>query len=134
MSKIENNRIYYDAYNEIRCDKFALEKFVKESEEKDKTISDLEAKLAEKEKEIEINKNALKKLIKNCDTVKCGHKISFAIEQLEEVKAYINETDIRKLTESCFLSGEAMRQALNITKYIDNQINVLKEKQHENKI
>ena len=51
MSKEEHDKIFYDPMNEIVCDRFALEKLVKESEEKDKTISDLEAKLAESEKE-----------------------------------------------------------------------------------
>lgn len=49
-----NNRIYYDPHNEIRCDKFALEKLVKESEEKDKTIADLATKLALIEKALEL--------------------------------------------------------------------------------
>ena len=30
-----SNNIFYDPYNEIRCDRFALEKLVKESEAKD---------------------------------------------------------------------------------------------------
>lgn len=66
MSKIEHNRIYYDPYNEIICDKFALEKLVKEREEKDKTIADLETKLEKADQD----------------------KISFCIEKLEKVKDY----------------------------------------------
>ena len=39
------NNIFYDPYNEIRCDRFALEKLVKESEAKDKRIAELEEQL-----------------------------------------------------------------------------------------
>lgn len=39
------NNIFYDPYNEIRCDKFALKKLVKESEAKDKRIAELEEQL-----------------------------------------------------------------------------------------
>ena len=35
-----SNNIFYDPYNEIRCDRFALEKLVKESEAKDQRIAD----------------------------------------------------------------------------------------------
>ena len=37
-----SNNIFYDPYNEIRCDRFALEKLVKESEAKDQRIAELE--------------------------------------------------------------------------------------------
>ena len=40
-----SNNIFYDPYNEIRCDRFALEKLVKESEAKDQRISELEEQL-----------------------------------------------------------------------------------------
>ena len=37
-----SNNIFYDPYNEIRCDRFDLEKLVKESEAKDQRIAELE--------------------------------------------------------------------------------------------
>ena len=40
-----SNNIFYDPYNEIRCDRFALEKLVKESEAKDQRIAELEEQL-----------------------------------------------------------------------------------------
>ena len=40
-----SNNIFYDPYNEIRCDRFALEKLVNESEEKDQRIAELEEQL-----------------------------------------------------------------------------------------
>lgn len=40
-----SNNIFYDPYNEIRCDRFALEKLVKESEAKDQRIAELEQDL-----------------------------------------------------------------------------------------
>ena len=40
-----SNNIFYDPYNEIVCDKFALEKLVNESEAKDQRIVELEEQL-----------------------------------------------------------------------------------------
>ncbi len=40
-----SNNIFYDPYNEIRCDRFALEKLVNESEAKDQRIAELEEQL-----------------------------------------------------------------------------------------
>ena len=40
-----SNKIFYDPYDEIRCDIFALEKLVKESEAKDQRIAELEEQL-----------------------------------------------------------------------------------------
>ena len=37
-----SKNIFYDPYNEIVCDRFALEKLVKENEEKDQRIAELE--------------------------------------------------------------------------------------------
>ena len=45
-----SNNIFYDPYNEIRCDRFALEKLVKESEAKDQRIAELEEQLKKKPK------------------------------------------------------------------------------------
>lgn len=41
-----SNKIFYDPYNEIRCDRFALERLIKESEAKDQRIEELEEQLA----------------------------------------------------------------------------------------
>ena len=46
-----SNNIFYDPYNEIRCDRFALEKLVKESEAKDQRIAELEEQLKNVRKE-----------------------------------------------------------------------------------
>jgi hypothetical protein len=40
-----SKNIFYDPYNEIVCDRFALEKLVKEDEEKDQRIAELEEQL-----------------------------------------------------------------------------------------
>ena len=40
-----SNNIFYDPYNEIRCDRFALETLVKECEAKDQRIAELEEQL-----------------------------------------------------------------------------------------
>ena len=45
-----SNNIFYDPYNEIRCDRFALEKLVNESEAKDQRIAELEEQLKKKPK------------------------------------------------------------------------------------
>ena len=45
--------------------------------------------LAEKDKEVEICQNAIKKLIRNCNTVMCKNKIDYAVEKLEKVKEFL---------------------------------------------
>ena len=49
-----SNNIFYDPYNEIRCDRFALEKLVKESEAKDQQIAELQKQLTITEKALEL--------------------------------------------------------------------------------
>ena len=49
-----SNNIFYDPYNEIRCDRFALEKLVKESEAKDQRIAELQKQLTITEKALEL--------------------------------------------------------------------------------
>lgn len=56
MSKVEHNGIYYDPNNEIVCDKRTLNNLIVENEHYKKKIADLEAKLAEAQKTIEIQK------------------------------------------------------------------------------
>ena len=73
-----SNNIFYDPYNEIRCDRFALEKLIKESEAKDQRIAELKQQLAEKEKEIEYQESMKILAVEN--------KNKKAIEQLEKVK------------------------------------------------
>lgn len=121
MSKIENNRIYYDPYNEIRCDRFALEKLVKESEEKDKTIADLEAKLAEKEKENELMAKTLR-MTKCIEKEINQDKISFAVEQLEKVKELL----LSKAIQITGTSVDTVR-LYSINEIFNNQIKQLKE-------
>lgn len=47
-----SKNIFYDPYNEIRCDRFALEKLIKESEAKDQRIAELQKQLEEKDADI----------------------------------------------------------------------------------
>lgn len=70
-----SNNIFYDPYNEIRCDRFALEKLVKESEAKDQRIAELEEQL----------KNATKQVKKEvCDDIEAKQK-----EQKEFLKIVV---------------------------------------------
>lgn len=69
MSKEEHNKIFYDPMNEIVCDRFALEKLVKESEAKDKHISDIREQLAITEKALELAVSQLddaKDMLREC--------------------------------------------------------------------
>ena len=90
--------------------------------DKDRKIADLEAKLAEKDKEIESYKH-FKITIGTMENNQVDissttyinqDKISFALEQLEKVKEFVNE-----------IYGEY--SASVTTNFIDNQINQLKE-------
>ena len=81
-------------------------------------VADLEAKLAEKEKQLENAQNL--KAIEVADELSLKlskihnqDKISFAVEQLEKVKEFVNE-----------IYGEY--SASVTTNFIDNQINELK--------
>ena len=95
---------------------------------KDKQIAKLEAKLVEKDKEIEIVKHerdanggsymsACKMLTKERQD-----KISFAVEQLEKVKELVEE---KSMTQSPF--GTQKIYASDVSSIVDNQINELKE-------
>ena len=99
---------------------------------KDKQIAKLEAKLKEKDKEIEIVKHerdangasymsACKMLTKERQD-----KISFAIEQLEKVKDIIlNERKITSFNFDIFNKGKDTA-LFWLNEQIDNQINVLR--------
>ena len=118
----------------IDCDLQTAYAYIKGQEQK---IADLEAKLAEKDKEIErvkqeqtnyyrFGENVKKVTIKtidgkNFDVYNDGYqdKISFAVEQLEKVKEYA-DIDYRK---HCYIG------AVELDKFIDNQIKQLKEMQ-----
>lgn len=104
-----------------QCEDCAI-KQMQENDNKDKTISDLEAKLAEKQKEIEVLK--IQRDLwgglynhKNKDQ----DKISFAVEQLEKVK----ERYPRKTT---MWSSDKTEDGFEyVSDYIDNQIEELKK-------
>ena len=87
MSKVEHNGIYYDPKNEIVCDKRALNNLIAENEHYKKQIADLEAKLAEKDAEIEELKKSRTYIMNFGNKVKevkvvddDQDKISFAVE------------------------------------------------------
>ena len=79
-----------------------------EYQQKDRQLADLEAKLAEKDKEIKQN------------------KISFTIEQLEKVKKEFNERKLEYITMETKIHIYGLRID-RINELIDNQINELKE-------
>ena len=105
--------------------------------DKDRKIADLEAKLAEKEKEI--SEVLAKQSITCLNTIKKAYqdKISFAVEQLEKVKNKIESKveSIYKILDdlNIKIAGESTSRELNayeeIAKDIDNQIKQLKEKE-----
>lgn len=89
-------------------------------------IADLEAKLAEKEKENELMAKTLK-MTKFVEKEVIQDKISFCIEQLEKVRELINKNYFYNLSsDSCTFDK------LEVDFQIDNQIEQLKEmKQYE---
>ena len=105
--------------------------------DKDRKIADLEAKLAEKEKEI--SEVLAKQSITCLNTIEkaCQDKISFAVEQLEKVKNKIESKveSIYKILDDLNIKivGESTSRELNayeeIAKDIDSQIKQLKEKE-----
>ena len=125
-----SNNIFYDPYNEIRCDRFALEKLIKESEAKDQRIAELQKQLAEKDKEIErlnlefeTQEDWQEKWQKLYDET-CNlnqDKISFAVEQLEKVKELVGEKGV---VSSPF--GTLKIYASDVSEIIDNQIKAIK--------
>lgn len=106
--------------------RLGVEAFGKDIHEKAlETLMIMKEQLAEKEKEIEINKNALKKLIKNCNTVKCENKISFAVEQLNLLYKTLTTEDVwRAMQKGWWLNNG---KCLQLRQIIDNQIKQLKE-------
>ena len=105
--------------------------------DKDRKIADLEAKLAEKEKEISevLAKQSITCL--NTNEKAYQDKISFAVEQLEKVKNKIESKveSIYKILDDLNIKivGESTSRELNayeeIAKDIDSQIKQLKEKE-----
>ena len=83
-------------------------------------ITQLKQQLAEKDKEIEIHKSAIRKMNRNCDTVKCQNKISFAVEQFEQLKEWVHNT------ASYVLGDYASVYEDDLLDEIDNQIKQLK--------
>ena len=91
-------------------------------DEKDQQISDLEAKLAEKDEEIEYQESMKILAVEN--------KNQKAIEQLEKVKEFVSR-QLFITTKGCSDLDEAEAKGCNelreeIIKEIDNQINGLK--------
>ena len=95
-----------------------------------KVISDLEAKLAEKEKEIESYKH-FKITIGTMEnnqvdisstTYTDQDKISFAVEQLEKLKKFVKENESWEIKGSDY----SIVYADDVLDQIDNQINVLR--------
>lgn len=93
-------------------------------------IVELEAKLAEKDKEIEkLNAmiNTLPAHDKELEEIHNQNKISFAVEQLEKVKAELERLPcVPKYNKTHELIDRT-----DIRKYIDNQINVLRNIKEE---
>ena len=95
---------------------------------KNEKIKKLKQQLAEKEKKQERTNKVVKQFQQRLKywQEQDQDKISFAVEKLEKVKDFINNTDIKKLT-GYLDSNSAQTQAISITNYIDNQIKQLKE-------
>ena len=100
-----SNNIFYDPYNEIRCDRFALEKLVKESEAKDQQIAELQKQLAEKDKAIENWKTIYESVVQTC------HNDKEEIERLNK-KLETQENIITNLVEDNRASQEWYRKQL----------------------
>ena len=100
--------------------------------DKDRKIADLEAKLAEKEKEI--SEVLAKQSITCLNTIEKAYqdKISFAVKQLEKLKELLN-TDFESTISwiDSYEDGEYLNSMTynhnNTIKIIDNQIKQLKE-------
>lgn len=110
-----------------------FDEMMQESLEKDKIIADLEAKLAEKEKERHEEwktgkewKWEWQKVNKKLEKAN-QDKISFAVEQLEKVKELVEE---KSMTQSPF--GTQKIYASDVSGIIYNQIEQLTH-QHEDK-
>ena len=119
-----------------------------EYQQKDRQLADLEAKLAEKEKEIEELKAQrhiyLTRSVDECNRItmlelelqhKDQDKISFAIAELEKVKdwckGYRTEDEFGVFTINV---DDELNTEDNLLNFIDNQIKQLKEKNNGTKI
>ena len=100
-----SNNIFYDPYNEIRCDRFALEKLVKESEAKDQRIAELQKQLAEKDKAIENWQIIYESVVQTC------HNDKEEIERLNK-KLATQENIITNLVEDNRASQEWYKKQL----------------------
>lgn len=90
-----SNNIFYDPYNEIRCDRFALEKLVKESEAKDQRIAELQKQLEEKEKDNQfLKKMYLSEKTKNDNYHTEKYGLDKPVEELRKIKLNHKEKEI----------------------------------------
>lgn len=98
-----------------------------EYQQKDQQLADLEANLAEKDKEI--------KYQENMKILAVANQNKKAIEQLEKVKEKLNDYDIQDiLSSSSDPYGEFDENCVTtekINKIIDNQINELKGEKYD---
>ena len=78
-----SNNIFYDPYNEIRCDRFALEKLVKESEAKDQRIAELEEQL----------KNCIRPKFKVGQEIWCVRFMKIIKFKINKIEIYRGESE-----------------------------------------
>lgn len=128
------NELYKDHKTHISLDKMWLElaqSFRDENEKLQDKIADLEAKFAEKAKEISEYVKIVDDLHKQlsdkcdfCDKTKDRDKISFATEQLEKVKKFFLEEHRDEEMDTDYI---ITKDAGEIADYILDQIKQLKE-------
>ena len=93
-----SNNIFYDPYNEIRCDRFALEKLVNESEAKDQRIEELEEQLKNATKQVrkKVCEEIRSRFLATCQIEKGCDTASFSLEVLNRILDQIQESQGEK--------------------------------------
>ena len=88
-----SNNIFYDPYNEIRCDRFALEKLVNESEAKDQRIEELEEQLKNATKQVrkKVCEEIRSRFLATCQIEKGCDTASFSLEVLNRILDQIQD-------------------------------------------
>jgi hypothetical protein len=104
-------------YSRESCRDLTNEEVFEELKCELRQLADLEAKLAEKEKENELMAKTLK-MTKFIEKEVTQEKISFAVERLVNIQKYISDNPVGAEQE-CF--------GREINEFIDNQIEQLKE-------
>ena len=89
-----SNNIFYDPYNEIRCDRFALEKLVKESEAKDQRIAELEEQLKNATKQVrkKVCEEIRSRFLATCQIEKGCDTASFSFASASALVSHISIT------------------------------------------